>query len=284
MRMEGLFRILCLFYCATLECRKEQRSIIKACVSWGYEPVQTHNALRAVWGDHTLSMTQVRHWIRVFWADPTRSVSDVKRPGRPRSVHTAEWILTVDHALDFERHVTSCQLGSQLHMSHTSILKVLHKDLGMKKIAPRFVLRKLSQELVAECLDMSTRNLARISEDRELLKKIVATDETWCYTYDPWSKQADMQWTRPEEPRPSKALRGHSQKKLLLILFFDAGGIISKEFIEGTVNSEIYIQALRNMREAMRRKRPHLWETRDFHLLQDGASPHTSDDLTTCSL
>ncbi len=268
MAIECFIHWIYLVYCATLECRKEQRATIKACSAWGFDPVHTHNALVAIWGDHTLSKMQVRHWLRVFRLNPDHGIDDYKCPGCLKSACTAVKIQAVDHALDFERWMTSCQLGAQVHMSHTSVLKVLHKDLGMCKIAPRFVPCRLTQDLVDERLEYSRRNL----------EQIVAIDETWCFTYDPWSKCADMQWAKKDEPRPSKPLRGRSQKKLLLILFFDMGGMISKEFVEGTVNSEVYIQALRNMREAMRRKRPLLWQSRDFHLLQDNTSPHTSDN------
>ncbi len=83
-----------------------------------------------------------------------------------------------------------------------------------------------------------------------------------------------MEWCKREEPHPSKPLCGHSQKKLLLTLFFDARGVIYKEYVDGTVDSEVYIQALWQMREAYRRKRPTLWAARDFHLLQDNLSTH----------
>ncbi len=146
----------------------------------------------------------------------------------------------------------------QLNVSHTTVLKVLKKDLKMRKIAPRF--------------------MHKINRDRDILQHIVATNETWCFTYDPRSKKADMEWCKREDPQPSKPLHGRSQKKLLLILFFDARGVISKEFVDGTVDSEVYILALQHTREAYRRKRPTLWSNRDFHLLQDNASPHTSDD------
>ncbi len=280
MAMARLVQFLCLFYCASMECRREQRATIKACVSWRFDPTHTYNSLHAVWGDHTLSKTQVRHWFRVFSDDPTRGTSDKKRPGRPRTCRSAAGVTAVDHALETERRTSSRSLAAQVNMSHTSVLKVLRKDLNMRKIAPRFVPRRLTHELLQERLEMSRRNLARINEDHEILKKIVATDETWCYTYDPRSKKADMQWAHHDEPRPSKPLRSRSQKKLLLILFFDAGGVISFDFVEGTVNSEVYINALRNMREAYRCKRPALWYTRDFHLLQDNATPHTSDDTS----
>ncbi len=278
MATECLFHWICLFYCASLECRREQCATIKACVHWGFDACRTYNSVSAVWGDHTLSKTQVRHWFKVFAADPQHGTGDKKRSGRPRTAHSAAGVNAVEHALESERRVSSCQLAAQVNTSHTSILRVLKKDLKMRKIAPRFVPHRLTQDLVDKRLQLSRRNLHRINQDRDILQRIVATDETWCYTYDPRSKRSDMQWSKRDEPRPSKPLRGRSQKKLLLILFFDACRVISKEFIEGTVNSAVYIQAIRNMREAYRRKRPANWSGRDFHLLQDNASPHTSDD------
>ncbi len=63
----------------------------------------------------------------------------------------------------------------------------------------------------------------------------------------------------------------------MLILYFDSHGTISTFFYdEGTVDSETYIESLRMMRESLCRKRPTLWAARNFVLLQDNASPHTS--------
>ncbi len=65
----------------------------------------------------------------------------------------------------------------------------------------------------------------------------------------------------------------------VLILFFDSHGVIHCYFLDnGTVKSDIYIDSLRAMRESLRRKCPTLWRDQNFVLLQDNASPHTSDD------
>lgn len=63
----------------------------------------------------------------------------------------------------------------------------------------------------------------------------------------------------------------------MLILFFDSHGTLLTYFNdEGTVDSEIYIDSLRQLREAVRRKCLDLWREQNFFLLQDNASPHTS--------
>ncbi len=213
MAMGRVLQLMCLFYCASMECRREQRATIKACVKWGYDAAHTYNALQVLWEGHTLSRTQVHHWFGVYTNDPDRGTADKKRPGRPHTARSAAGIQTLDHTLESDRRLSSRELGSKLNISHTSVLKILKKDLQMRKIAPHFVPHHLTRELLDERFQFSRRNLQRINDDRDILRKIVATDKTWCYTYDPRSKRADMQWAKKDEPRPSKPLRGRSQKK-----------------------------------------------------------------------
>ena len=127
-------------------------------------------------------------------------------------------------------------------------------------------------------LDISTSNLRKIEADPGVLSRIVATDESWVFTYDPCTKQADMEWTPPHGTRPRKALRSRSQKRSLLILFFDSHGVISTFFTQECVDTDIYVESLCNMRENLRHKRPALWSAKNFFLLQDNTSPHTSLD------
>ncbi|GBM84179.1 hypothetical protein AVEN_61028-1 [Araneus ventricosus] len=48
------------------------------------------------------------------------------------------------------------------------------------------------------------------------------------------------------------------------------------EFIpEGqTVNKELYLEILKRLRDAIRRKRPEKWATKDWFILHDNAPPH----------
>ncbi|GBO13735.1 hypothetical protein AVEN_14207-1 [Araneus ventricosus] len=58
--------------------------------------------------------------------------------------------------------------------------------------------------------------------------------------------------------------------------FFDYDSVIHYEFIsEGqTVNKELYLEILKRLRDAIRRKQPEKWETNDWFLLHDNAPPH----------
>jgi len=47
----------------------------------------------------------------------------------------------------------------------------------------------------------------------------VTGDETWCYDYDPETKQASSQWKTPNSPKPKKAPQVRSNVKIILISF-----------------------------------------------------------------
>ncbi len=103
-------------------------------------------------------------------------------------------------------------------------------------------------------------------------------DETWVYTYDPESKLQSAEWLAVGEPRPVKELQGIGRAKCMLVSFFDFKGLIYHEFVRNrTVNTELFVRILGQLRLALDNRRPHL---RHPVLHMDNASPHTARD--TC--
>jgi [histone H3]-lysine36 N-dimethyltransferase SETMAR len=64
----------------------------------------------------------------------------------------------------------------------------------------------------------------------------------------------------------------------MLITFFDANGIIRKEFVpEGqTVNAELYCEVLKRLLRRICRVRPQFAEPGSWFLLHDNARPHVA--------
>lgn len=177
--------------------------------------------------------------------------------------------------------MTIRQLAQETSVSASSVQKIVKKDLCAKKLAPKFVMTALTVDQRKTRLDVSRSNAQLIDSDKTILERLIAVDESWIYTYDPRMKHADMEWTFTQEPCPRKALQSRSQKKVMLILYFNSRGVILADFVrDTTVNTEVYIASLRRMCEAVRRKRPDLWTQKSFILLQDNAKPHTSIDTT----
>ena len=78
--------------------------------------------------------------------------------------------------------------------------------------------------------------------------------------------------------RTMKFMQDRSKGKVMLEVFFDSQGIVHYEFIpEGrTVNKEMYVEILRRLRDAIRRKRPDKWAQKNWLLLHDNAPSHRS--------
>jgi len=93
----------------------------------------------------------------------------------------------------------------------------------------------------------------------QILSKVVTGDETWHYGYDPEIKQASSQWKTPNSPkrkRPNRFDQMFSKTKEaqqvwsnvnMLNSFFDANGIVHKEFVPPgqTVNEQLYLKVLK---------------------------------------
>jgi histone-lysine N-methyltransferase SETMAR len=58
--------------------------------------------------------------------------------------------------------------------------------------------------------------------------------------------------------------------------FFDANGIVHSEFVPNgqTVNQEFYLQVLKSLRDAVRRKHPELWQSGEWWLFHNNAPAH----------
>lgn len=102
-------------------------------------------------------------------------------------------------------------------------------------------------------------------------------------TSEPLSKMKNSVWIEKGAPRPKVARPNRFACKTMLTLFCDANGVILMEFMKpGTkIDSEAYSNTLSNLKEAIRKKRPQLWQGRKFLIHHDNASPHTCGDTET---
>ena len=121
-------------------------------------------------------------------------------------------------------------------------------------------------------------NFDPVNEDPDFLKRVITGDESWVYGYDVETKAQSSQWKTPEEPTPKKARQVRSTVKVLLTVFFDYRGVVHQEFLpQGrTVNKEYYLEVMRRLREAIRKKRPELWKNNSWILHHDNAPAHSS--------
>jgi hypothetical protein len=79
-------------------------------------------------------------------------------------------------------------------------------------------------------------------QTKSLFYNIIMGDETWCFAYDPETKQQSSEWVGKTSLRPKKLKFQRSQIKTMLIIFFNSQGVVHKEFVPEvkTVNAEFY--------------------------------------------
>lgn len=260
-----------------MNARLEQRANIKFCVKLGKSATETLSLIQDAYGNDALSRARCFEWHSRF-INGRNSLEDDERSGRPTTSTSPEMVREVEQLVRADRRISINDVSEELDISYGSVQSILTSDLGMHRVAARFVPKVLNndqKELRVEiCQDM----LQRVEDDPSFLSRIITGDETWVYGYDPETKQQSSQWKRPSSPRPKKARQSKSGLKSMLIVFFDIYGIVHREFVpQGqNINAEFYCEVLKRLREDIRRKRPSLWQNQNWVLQHDNAPAHNA--------
>ncbi len=241
--------------------RLEQRTNIKFCQKLGWGPLHTWRALKHVYQNGTLSMTQVRMWLKRFGAG-NDNIKDHPRSGQPSRRQGK--VQQIAAAVGEDHRKTLAQLSREVDLPATSVQRVLTKDLNLTKIAPKFVPHILNDRQHAHRVAICQQNLESVHTEKYFLEKIITRDECWVSCYENESKIESCEWVFRGEPRirPIKALHSPSPKKVMLILFCDFSGLLLIHYVpkNETVDSDYYIAVLKKLKDRIRHKRPGMWQ------------------------
>ena len=228
--------------------------------------------------DESMGITQIKEWYRRCKNGRT-SVDSDPRSGRPSLTTTPENIERVRLATEGDRRLTVRELENDLEIPKTTVWEILNKILGMTHVCTKFIPKLLTTKQKDLRSEIAQDNLEMVSDDENILKKVITGDESWVYGYDPKTKQQSLQWKGPDEPRPKKARQSQSHVKSMLIIFFDCEGVVHYEFaLRGqTINKEYDVKVLKRLRDAVKRQRPRFWLSGDWLLHHDNAPAHSSN-------
>jgi len=251
--------------------------VIKFLIKEGNGPKVIHERMVSVYGDDCPSIFIVKYWAKQFkWG--RRSIENDPRPGRPVEATSSEIVTKVEKLVLEDRRIKIAQLAKECGISETSVFKILHDHLSMKKISARWVPRMLTAFQKQARVDISKENLELFSEDNDhFLSRIVTGDETWIHHWDPETKQESMQWKHKGSPPPKKFRTQPSAGKVMATIFWDGDGIILIDYLESqkTITGEYYAHVLANLREALLEKRRGKLRN-GVLLLHDNAPVHKS--------
>ena len=95
---------------------------------------------------------------------------------------------------------------SGIHLS--SVLKILHEQLGLRKICARWVPHLLTDELKQSWVRLASQVIEKYDKcESRRLEEVVTGDETWIYHFQPGSKAKNKVWVSSEGDRPVIAHR-----------------------------------------------------------------------------
>ncbi|UYV75234.1 hypothetical protein LAZ67_12003040 [Cordylochernes scorpioides] len=257
--------------------KMDQRTCIKFCVKNEIKCADAFRMLTVAYGKATLDRSNVYRWYKMF-SEGREDVNDEEHAGRPSTSTTDEKINEVEKMILANRRITVREVAEDLNISIGSFHSIFINDLGMRRVAAKFVPKLLNCDQKQHRMNIANEMLDSVRDDPNLLQRVITGDEAWVYGYDVETKAQSSQWKLPHEPRPKKARQVRSNVKVLLTVFFDCRGMVHHEFLpQGrTVNKEYYLQVMRNLREAIRQKRPDLWKNKNWLLHHDNAPAHTS--------
>ena len=131
----------------------------------------------------------------------------------------------------------------------------------------RWVLHFLSKTEKQQQVEICSEHLHRyMIEDENMLKHILATEETWIRSFEPELKHQSAEWYTPNSPRLVKFRRSMNNPKMMIFAYDAPDGT--------TVNKEYYESYLwKILCPAISRKRPELLRVTPL-ILHDNATPH----------
>ncbi|GFS79745.1 uncharacterized protein NPIL_406641 [Nephila pilipes] len=255
--------------------REHFRAIIFHNFRRGLSRQECFDELNSLYSDKAPSYSTVKNWYNEFNRGRC-SIQDESRAGRPKSVVVPEKINAVRELIKQDRHVTYREIEASLDISMTSINKILHEHLSVKKICSRWIPHNLTNAQKKARVDWCKEMLEKyIQGTSKAVYNIYTGDESWIYAYEPETKQQSTEWVFQDEAKPTKVVRGRSTSKQMIACFFGINGHVATVALEQrrTVNSEWYTTiCLPEVIGEIRKKQ----KNRRIILHHDNASSHTS--------
>ena len=174
---------------------------------------ESHATLVATFGDIAPSKSSVHSWFKEFQRG-RQTLEDESRPGRPPEVVTEKNTQLVKKLIDEKRNSTLQELEQASGIPATSVFRILHDQLGARKIASRWIPHLLTPEQKEQRVEWCHFMLEKFDRGRsKCVYDIVTGDETWICCYEPESKRQPTVWMFDDEPPPTKVVRSRSTKK-----------------------------------------------------------------------
>ena len=165
----------------------EQRINLKFLVRLGKTPTETFNSLQEVYGDATMSRTQIFEWHKRL-REGREDVKDDPRSGKPTTSRTNKNVEHVREKVRSDHRFTVRMIANELNMNSERVWRIITNNLGMRKVCAKMVGRLLNDGQKENCVQVCQDILKQLEIKPDLLSRVVTSDESWIFEYDPLTK------------------------------------------------------------------------------------------------
>ncbi|UYV79961.1 hypothetical protein LAZ67_18001198 [Cordylochernes scorpioides] len=134
--------------------------------------------LTVAYGEATLDRSNVYRWYKMF-PEGREDVNDEKRAGRPRTSTTDEKINEVEKMILANRRITVREVAEDLIISIGSCHSIFINNLGMRRVAAKFVPKLLNCNQKQHRMNIANEMLDSVRDDPNLLQRVITSDEAW---------------------------------------------------------------------------------------------------------
>ena len=234
----------------------------------GMNTSQAHKKSCAVYGNEALKERQYENWFAKF-RSANFSLKNAQRSDRPVEVDETR----IKAIIDSDRHSTTSEIAEKLNVSRICIKKKL-KQLGYVKKLDLWLPHQLKEIHLTQRISICDSLLKRNGID-PFLKRLITGDQKWTVYNNVNRKRSWMMQDESVQTRPKAEIH---QKKIMLSVWWDYEGILYYELLprNQTINSNVYVQRLAKLSDAVQEKRPELANRKSVVFQHDNAKPHTS--------
>ena len=235
----------------------EHRAVIKFFTRKGLNAVEIHNELDSVYRDSAPSYRTVAKLVAEF-KDPERDFEDAPRSGRPSTTFTDENIRAIERIVMYDRQISVRRVANELGISKSMVHNIMNTHLRMRKVYTRWVPKLLTPLQRMNRVDYCRELLQQTEASPiQFLSRIVTSDESWIYNYDPLTQVEAKVRKKSDEPTPTRPRQQRSVGKVMTTIFWDKDGILPTDYLacESTIDGQYYASLIERLRCAILEKR-----------------------------
>ncbi|XP_046674962.1 protein GVQW3-like [Homalodisca vitripennis] len=134
-------------------------------------------------GEATLDRSNVYQWYKTF-SEGREDVNDEQHAVCMSTSRTYENIDEVKKIVLANRQIIVREVAEDLNISIRSCHSIFTNDLGMRQVATKFVPKFLNFDQKQQCITIGNELLDSVRDDRNLLQRVITSNESWAYGYD----------------------------------------------------------------------------------------------------